>query len=390
MLNQTFQQLKKLQQDKAPTDVAPPSREIRNARWVKPTLVAEVNFTGWTRDGVLRHPAFIAFRSDKPAKQIVREVPIHPKSVEQLNARKRAIKPDVPASTAGITLSHPDKVLYPDTGTTKRDLADYYNQVKEWMLPHVIDRPLALVRCPNGLATKCFFQRNWTQTLSAAIDKVDVGGGKKDEVHMTIHDLSGVMAMVQMGVLEIHTWGCSADDIEHPDQLIFDLDPGPDVSWKQVVHAANIVNETLQSLKLPTFLKTSGGKGLHITIPLKPTVDWDSAKSFCQTIAKSLADESDLFVANMRKDLRGGKVYIDYNRNGRSATAVAPYSTRARPGAAVAMPLSWEELPKLSSADQFKLAAIEKYLNKRKNDPWRDFNKSRVDLYKVIATKSAA
>jgi len=380
LLKQTFQRMRDLEQPKPPTAEAPPARERNHAHWVKPTLVAEVKFTGWTRDGMLRHPAFVAFRSDKPAAQIVRERPVDPKNSKA---------PDSPESEsdsfAGVALSHPDKILYPDTGTTKRDVAEYYQRVEQWMLPHVVNRPLALVRCPGGLASKCFFQRNWSETLPPAVDKVDIGEGKKKEFHVQVHDLAGIISLAQIGVLEIHTWGCRSDDIERPDQLIFDLDPGPNVAWKQIVEAARTLNKTLVSLHLPTFLKTSGGKGLHITIPIERKIDWDSAKSFCETIAKSLAEkEPDLFVANMRKDLREGKVYVDYNRNGRSATAVAPYSTRARPGAAVAMPISWNELGKIDSANHFKVETVGRYLDKRKTDPWRDFEKSRVDLNKAV------
>jgi bifunctional non-homologous end joining protein LigD len=291
---------------------------------------------------------------------------------------------------AGVKLSHPDKVFYPESGVTKRDVAEYYAAVEQWMLPHVAERPLALVRCPNGLASKCFFQRNWSDTLPQAIDKVNVTHGKSKEMHVTVHDLAGIISMAQMSVLEIHTWNCRNENVERPDQLIFDLDPGPGVTWKQMIEGARMLNRALQALRLPTFLKTSGGKGLHITIPIEPNLDWDSAKSFSETIAKSLVEKSDLFVANMRKDLRGGKIYVDYNRNGRSATAVAPYSTRARPGAAVSMPISWEELGKLKSADHFTVETARRYLNKRKTDPWRDFERSRVDLHKLLARKSAA
>jgi bifunctional non-homologous end joining protein LigD len=367
---------------------------------VKPVLVAEVKFTGWTHDGALRHPVFVAFRSDKPAAQVVRELPVNPKKLEAImksghKTRRAASAPTKKTqtendSTAGVTVTHPDKILYPDTGTTKRDLAEYYTRVQQWMLPHCTERPLALVRCPGGLASKCFFQRNWSDTLPAAIDKVDVGEGKAHDFHVSIHNLSGIISLAQIGVLELHTWNCRNDNVERPDQLVFDLDPGPGLAWKRVVEAARALNRMLQSLHLPTFLKTSGGKGLHLTIPIEPNIDWDSAKSFCATIAKALAEKSELFVANMRKDLRGGKVYVDYNRNGRSATAVAPYSTRARAGAAIAMPISWDELGKLKSADQFNVATVGRYLDKRTKDPWRDFEKSRVDLHKVISHKSAA
>ena len=406
-LKETIRRLREIEQSNPPTDVPPPPRERRNAHWIKPTLVAEAKFTGWTRDGMLRHPVFVAFRSDKPASQIVREAPVKAEKVEaMIDSSRQKPRARVAAKTSGpsakggedkhsdqysvadVTLTHPDKVFYPDTGTTKRDLADYYQYVQKWMLPHVVDRPLALVRCPDGLSSKCFFQRNWSETLPRAIDKIDIGESKTTEVHVAIHNLAGVISMAQIGVLEIHAWNCRNDDIERPDQLIFDLDPGPDLPWKRIVEAARQLNRTLESLRLPTFLKTSGGKGLHITIPIERTIDWDSAKSFCETIAKSLAQKSDLFVANMRKDLRGGKIYVDYNRNGRGATAVAPYSSRARAGAPVAMPISWDELGKLKSADYFNVRTARRYLEKRKTDPWRDFEKSRVDLNDIVGRKS--
>jgi len=219
---------------------------------------------------------------------------------------------------------------------------------------------------------------------------VDVGGEGKTEFHVTVHDLAGIVSMTQISVLEIHTWNCRNENIERPDQLVFDLDPGPDLPWKRVIEAARLLRQSLEKINLPPFLKTSGGKGLHLTIPIESNIDWDSAKSFCQTIAKSLADQSDLFVANMRKDLRGGKVYIDYNRNGRSATAVAPYSSRARAGAAVSIPISWDELGKLKSADHFRVETARRYLERRKSDPWRDFERSRVDLRKILGRQSAA
>ncbi len=408
LLKDTVAKLRKLKQGEPPTDVPPPRREEHNAHWVKPTLVAEVNFAGWTRDGVMRHPAFLGFRTDKPAEEIVREKPVNSRQIRSLEsltkskfakgqnkserpvARKVSKKPvSNAAATAGVVLSHPDKSFYPDSGTTKRDLADYYNLVQRWMLPHMVDRPLALVRCPEGISAKCFFQRNWTGTLPKAIDKVDIGQGKR-EFHVCIHNLAGLISMAQLGVLEIHTWNCRIENVERPDQLVFDLDPGPDLPWKQTIKAARLVQETLESLHLPVFLKTSGGKGLHLTTPIEPNIDWDSAKSFCQTLCKSLADGSDLFVANMRKDLRGGKVYLDYNRNGRSATAVAPYSTRGRANAPVSMPITWNELGKLKSAEYFTVANAAQYLGKRKADPWRGFEESRVDLLKVIGRKSAA
>jgi bifunctional non-homologous end joining protein LigD len=392
-LREMIRTLRGLERKDGPTDSAPPPRERRAAHWVEPKLVAEVSFTSWTHDGRLRHPVFVALRTDKPSAQIVREKPVEPEKVNlKLNGKKNGHRP--PPKTggdelAGVKLTHPDKLLFPDEKISKQNVADYYQVVQEWMLPHVVDRPLALLRCPNGLAGKCFFQRNWSETLPAAVDKVNVGEGSKKEQHVTIHDLAGVISLVQISVLEIHTWNCTDEDVEHPDQLIFDLDPGPDVPWKRIVEGARKLNRMLTSLKLPTFLKTTGGKGVHVTIPIEPNIDWESGKSFCKTIANALVGETDWFVANMRKDLRGGKIYIDYNRNGHFATAVAPYSTRGRAGAGVSMPITWDELGKLKSAGQFTVANAAKYVAKRKKDPWADFEQSRVDLRKIVQKVSS-
>ena len=229
------------------------------------------------------------------------------------------------------------------------------------------------------------FTNYWkTKQAQVAIDE------KKSEWHVMIRNLAGLLSLVQISALEIHPWNCPADDIEHPDQLIFDLDPGPGVTWKTILKGALQLHDMLEELKLPTFVKTSGGKGLHITIPIRPTISWDQAKDFCKTIAEHLAQKSNLFVTNMRKDLRGGKTYIDYQRNGRGATAVAPYGTRARAGAAVSMPITWEECAKLKSADQFTILNARKYLEKRKRDPWNGFEQSRVDLNQVAVAEPSA
>jgi bifunctional non-homologous end joining protein LigD len=343
-------------------------------------------------------------RSDKPAAQIVREKPVEPKKLERLSDERRnrrhasASSAQAPVHNrhnsaetviADVKLTHPDKLLYPDEHITKRDLAEYYQVVQEWILPHVINRPMALVRCPNGQTGKCFFQRNWNATLPRAIDKVYVGIGKAKEQHVTVHDLSGIISFVQIGVLELHIWNCRGNDPDRPDQLVFDLDPGPDVPWNRVIEGARLLDRMLNSLNLRTYVKTSGGKGFHVTIPIEPNIDWQAAKSFCHTIADALVRKSDLFVANMRKDLRGGKVYIDYNRNERGSTAVAPYSTRARPGAPVSMPISWRELAETKSGSHFNVKTALAHLAKRRADPWHDFEQSRVDVRKIVAGKSA-
>ncbi len=390
--------LQKLEQEESPTAVPAPAREQAAAHWVKPTLVCEVHFEGWTRDNVLRHPSFKSLRLDKPAKEVTREVPAtvraskgKPAGAAPTATTTKPTKTRSPARSTpspegawgSVQLTHPDKVLYPDQGFTKRNLADYYQVAAPFMLPHVVERPLALMRCPAGLATKCFFMRNWSESLPEAVDKVKVAIGK-NESHVMIHDAAGLFSLVQISALEIHTWNCHVDDMIHPDQVVFDLDPGPEVTWKQIVKAARILREVLGTLGLTPFVKTSGGKGLHLTVPIVPTVAWKEVKAFCRTIAEFQAGENELFVANMRKELRHGKIYIDYLRNDQGSTAVAPYSARARAGAAVSMPLAWDEIDSIKSADHLTIKNAGAYLAKRKDDPWAEFDQARVDLHKIV------
>ncbi len=236
LLTSSEKRLRGLATPSAPTDLPPPARERRGAHWVKPQLVGEVKFTGWTRDGMLRHPVFVAFRTDKAAAEIVREIPVKPRKMKAEGIAVKKAEDAGETTIAGVRLTHPDKNFYGPAKTTKRDVAEYYQAVHEWMLPHVVNRPLALVRCPEGISAKCFFQRNWSETLPKPVGKVDVRQGKK-EFHVTVSDLAGAISLVQMGVLEIHTWNCTNKDLEHPDQLIFDLDPGPGVAWKQIVES---------------------------------------------------------------------------------------------------------------------------------------------------------
>jgi bifunctional non-homologous end joining protein LigD len=360
-----------------------PARERRAAHWVAPELVAEIRFSNWTRDGMLRHPVFLGLRKDKPASEVKRETPVEVKKEKKLpreKAKSATSSGKAVGETNGVRLTHPDKVLDRDSGVTKQQLADYCALVGEMMLPHVVNRPLTLLRCPGGTAGKCFYQRNWTETVPESVKGKRARG--MEETPLAINDLAGLLALVQINALEIHTWNCQLADIEHPDQLVFDLDPGPGVTWKQIVEGARMLQRQLDALALPTFIKTSGGKGLHITIPIAPNITWDVGKTFCNQVALALAKKSDLFVANMRKDLRQGKIYVDFQRNGQSATAIAPYSARARAGMAVSMPIGWRDLASLKSADQFTVVSAAEFL-RRKNDPWSDFERSRIDLRRL-------
>lgn len=281
------------------------------------------------------------------------------------------------AIIAGIALSHPDRVYWQDAGVTKRDLAEFYEQIWKWMKPHVTGRPISLLRCPEGAAGQCFFQKHAaagiaTQHLRQVTEKT----GKI----ISIDDLDGLISLVQAGVLEVHTRGTTIDDREHADRLVFDLDPGPGTGWRDVVIAARDVRARLAKLKLKTFLKTSGGKGLHVVLPVKPT-PWDEAKEFCHAVASAMAaDAPERYTAVVSKSKRSNRIFIDYLRNSREATAVAPYSTRARPGAPVSTPIAWTELDALKSADQYTVKNLVQRLARLRHDPWADIGRIKQVL----------
>ncbi len=254
---------------------------------------------------------------------------------------KLASKSVPPAPDSTVTLTHPERVFYTHPEITKEDLAVYYHHVAERMLPHVVNRPLTLVRCPNGVDKSCFFQKHATGDLPAAIKQIDIGDESGGEPYMMIEDHDGLMELVQLGVLEIHTWGCHGDIVEKPDFLVFDLDPDVTVPWKEVVKAAFEVKERLEALALESWVKTTGGKGLHVCVPVARRIGWEETKLICHAFADAMVDDSPTrYVATISKAKRHGKILIDYLRNARGATFVAPYSTRARDGAPVAMPLT--------------------------------------------------
>jgi bifunctional non-homologous end joining protein LigD len=289
---------------------------------------------------------------------------------------QRAADAPAPSATAkrsGVTLTHPDRVYWPDAGVTKQGLADYYARVWTWMAPHVIARPLALVRCPDGIGAKCFFQKAAWKGIDRSIAVMRNTGVGGEQV-LAIRDLDGLVALAQAGVLEIHPWGSTVGDLDRPDRLIFDLDPGADVGWEGLARAATEVRERLQAAGLESFLKTTGGKGVHVVAPLEPAAHWDEVKPFARAIAEAMAaDSPDRYVAKMSKQLRAGHVYVDYLRNGRGATAVAPYSTRARPGAPVSTPLAWDELGADVHGDHFRVANLPARLAHLDGDPWSGF-----------------
>jgi len=290
------------------------------------------------------------------------------------------------AEVAGIALTSADKVLYPGEDITKLDLARYYAAVEEQALRHLAHRPVTLVRCPEGQAGGCFYQKHMGSGLPEAIRTVDVA--EKDggtEAYLVVEDLAGLVALVQMGVLEIHPWGATVDDIERPDQLIFDLDPDVGLGWERIVEAAFDLKRLFDELGLAAFPKTTGGKGLHIVLPIKPELEWEEAKSFCKAIADAFAAaQPERYTAVMAKRARRGRLFIDYLRNGRGSTAVGAFSTRARPGAPVSAPLSWAEVEDGVRSDAFTVRTMPERLAAMRRDPWRDFFSARQSTRPVL------
>jgi bifunctional non-homologous end joining protein LigD len=277
-------------------------------------------------------------------------------------------------SSCNVNLSHPDKLLYPDVNITKLDLANYYNKISEWILPYITNRPLTLLRCPNGQKKKCFYQRHLmvkTENLHAITltDKTH-----KREPYLYVKNKLGLMALIQLGVLEIHPWASQIDKLEKPDYITFDLDPGSDTEWKKLIETAFLIKEHLQKINLQSFVKTTGSKGLHVVVPIKRLYSWEKIKVFAHTFAQYLALQNpQLIVANMSKMKRKGKIFVDYLRNQRGASSIAPYSTRIRANAAVATPLNWDELTTRIKSDTFTVKNLPQRLAKLKRDPWSDF-----------------
>jgi bifunctional non-homologous end joining protein LigD len=272
---------------------------------------------------------------------------------------------------AGVGLTHPDRILFPEQNLTKLGLAQYYEQIADWVLPHVVDRPLALVRCPKGRNNECFFQKHVNVSLPEVINSVMIEEKDGKHLYISISNLAGLIALVQVNALEIHPWGSRIDRLEKPDRLTFDLDPGPDVQWPAIVEAAFTLHDILSALELESFVKTSGGKGLHVVVPLARRASWEDIRSFAEGISRGMARQEQ-YLATSSKSKRKERIYIDYLRNLRGATTVAAYSTRARPGATVSASLRWEELGG-NSNPQYTTETLPKRLASLKEDPWKGF-----------------
>jgi bifunctional non-homologous end joining protein LigD len=273
----------------------------------------------------------------------------------------------------GVRLSNPDKVLYPEQGTTKAQLADYYLAVAEWMLPHVANRPVTMVRCPTGRGKKCFYQRHAGSGVPEQLREVAVPGF--DEPYLYIENVGGLIAMVQMGVLEIHPWGVTVERPDRPDRVVFDLDPDEGLGFADVIGAAIEIRQRLGALGLTSFVKTTGGKGLHVVLPIEPVAEWRSAKAFAKGFSEAMAaDQPDRYLTRISKAERSGRIFIDYLRNDPTSTAVGPYSTRSRPGAPVATPLAWDEVAEGLDPALFDTSTVPDRLRSLDRDPWSDMD----------------
>ncbi|MBM3598113.1 MAG: DNA ligase D [Alphaproteobacteria bacterium] len=344
--------------------VGVPAEIARGIHWIEPELVAEVEFGSWTRDRILRHASFAGLREDRDAREVVLETPIETTATADERTGK--------AAYAGVTLTHPDRVLWPEGGITKQALADYYASVAHLIMPHLAGRPLSLFRCPDGIGKHCFFQRHMGQGLPDAVKPVKVRNEK--EPYLAIEDEAGLFSLIQFSTLEIHPWGARASDPEHPDRIVMDFDPSEELPWSTIVNAALECRERLSALGLKSFVKTTGGKGLHVVLPIAPRYEWKEVKAFAMALASSMAADSPRYVTNMAKSARKGRIFIDYLRNDRTSTAIAPYSTRARPGAPIALPVAWDELKLLPSGRHYTVATIGRRLAGLKSDPWAEMD----------------
>jgi bifunctional non-homologous end joining protein LigD len=340
----------------------------------------ESALTGRTIEEVAAQPERVwhSNREPKPAKGANTKRAASKPELRERSPAQAADTPDLLALVKRLPLpfglTNLDKVLYPDVQLLKGELIAYYASVASFALPHLGGRPLMLMRCPHGAGKKCFFQKHANEGVPAVVQRTKVDTEGELEEHMTVRDLNGLVALAQIGALEIHTWTCHIDHLESPDQLVFDIDPDEGLGWDLVVETALRFRARLRELGLQSFVKTTGGKGLHVALPVTRKLDWEQHKSFAKAVAESLARERpDRYLTNMSKAQRKGRLFLDYLRNGRGATAIAPYSTRARTGATVATPISWEELERGVNPKDFTVYTVTRRLGQLKEDPWKDY-----------------
>ncbi len=368
----------RLTEEKPPTGV----------KWVRPELVAEVQYTGWSGAGRLRHAVYLGLREDKAARDVVREVPNPEAPRRDLGGPARhsgrIVRADPSpraAEIGGVRLTHPERELWPAgvgfAAVTKQDLAGYWQAVAEWALPAIAHRPLALVRCPDGVDGEHFFQKHANRGMPPSLHEGESG----DAPYLALDGMDGLIATAQMAALELHSWGSSLRDPAHPDRLVFDLDPGEGVDWPQIVHAAHDLKSRLEKDGYESFCRTSGGKGLHVVVPLVPSADWDTARAWCRAWAEAQERHSpDLYVASVPKARRRGRILIDWLRNGSGSTAIASFSPRARPHATVAVPVAWREVTEKLDPQAFTTHTVPTRLKTLKADPWDGFGRTTQTL----------
>lgn len=374
----TLRELKKMlhgiTQVKSPFEINSPKG--KDTHWVKPIKVAEVSFSQWTSEGILRTPVFIGLREDKPAKDIQMEKP------KKISKKKSSLR----------DISSPEKILFKKEKITKKDVADYYEVMAPYMLPYMQDRPLSLVRCPEGSEGTCFYQKHINGKIPDSLQSFPIMEEKGKGVYVSVDSSEGLRELVQINAFELHVWNCHRQSIMRPDQIVMDFDPGPGVPWKEVISAAFELKELLENLNLKSFVKLTGGKGIHVHIPVVPLYDWDQIKSFAQTLALQLVSiNPKKYTSNMSKNLRKGKIFVDYLRNGYGATAVVPYSLRAKPLSTVALPLDWKELKRVKSPQDYTLKTALKKVKSRKVDPWKGMMRlqQKIEILKPLKKLAA-
>jgi bifunctional non-homologous end joining protein LigD len=410
---------------------APRERSRTPVHWVEPTLVAECNFAEWTSDGIVRQASFVSLRNDKPARQIVKETPRQGADVQQQTdsasdnvpkkraarktsgsgakesatakstaakttaAKATAVKTaaaqakttqgsatrsnaaSTPTEVAGVRISHPDRVIDKSSGARKIDLVQYYESVADWMLPHLQDRPVSLVRAPEDIGSELFFQKH-SQKLSIPNVTQHPGLDPGHPALITVDTLKALVGAAQMGAVEFHTWNAVASNIEKPDRVVFDLDPDASLGWERMIEAAQLTRSLLEELGLKSFCKTSGGKGLHVVVPLAKQAGWDEVKDFSQAVAQHMAATlPKYFSAKMGAQNRKQKIFVDYLRNNRGSSTVAAFSARARAGLGVSVPLAWDEVASTTAGDQWTIENLHERLAGLKHDPWADYAKTR-------------
>ncbi|MFL6878318.1 DNA ligase D [Pseudomonas marginalis] len=371
-LKNIYAQLTPLERKASPLEKPLTAAQARGVHWVEPRLVGEVQFAEWTREGVVRQAVFVGLRTDKPAGQIIHEQPRTAKSLKALKSQK---------PSSGVNITHPERVIDPQSGTQKQQLAQFYEGISEWILPFLRHRPVSLLRAPEGIEGEQFFQKHAERLAIPNIKQLDPALDPGHARLMEIDTTKALIGAVQMGTLELHTWGATSDKIETPDLFVLDLDPDPALPWKTMLEAAQLTLSVLDELGLEAFVKTSGGKGLHLVIPLARRDGWDSVKAFAKAIAQFMTEQlPERFTATSGPKNRVGKIFIDYLRNARGASTVAAYSVRARPGLPVSVPVSREELKGLRGAQQWTVANLHQRLHGLKVDPWAGYaNRQKIN-----------